>query len=117
MEENNEACQSWHEESMKTRFGFVSNSSSSSFIMVGALIDLTDGQAEELEQTGLDVEFETDVPGGNNAYLVGKILAYAIEEETGGTINLKAALDKVEQLFNENGLDGEIQLFYGNVQC
>jgi hypothetical protein len=85
--------------------------------MIGVLIDLTDEQAEELEATELDVRIETDVPGGYDNHLVGMTIAHGIEDESGGIIDINGEMLKATILLNRYGVDGDIQLFYGNEQC
>jgi hypothetical protein len=59
---------------MKVRSGFVSNSSSSSFIAIGVKFDkLTDKQEKAIEKVGLDA---TWIEGSKGYYIVGEEFAH-----------------------------------------
>ena len=63
---------------MKIRTGFVSNSSSSSFLMYGTYVD-SDELREKAESAGLEFRYG----GETEQYVIGKSIADIGDEQTG----------------------------------
>lgn len=120
---------------MKVRSGFVSNSSSSSFVAVGFevpcddlewsdflkrnfKIDLGSGQYDDYweidseihERTGLHY-YPTDY--GIGCRMVGYQLAYAIDEGDTGAVEIDEAIEKVRLVREEWNFDVPIKIFWG----
>ena len=96
---------------MKIVSSFISNSSSSSFILVG--VELTGEEFEKNEeyiQNNLDVIYDDD---GDT--LVGIKIASSIEEDGNGSWDLALVdglKEKLSQISNK-----PIKIYYGNEQC
>jgi len=109
---------------MKIRNSFVSNSSSSSFVVVGARLS-----NKELEKLGWvtydkDNDFYDETPPGDidviyddggNTYIVGKALAEGDEYLS----NVDYSSDEIKDLFVEmkKRLKRDVKLLIGTMQC
>lgn len=96
---------------MKISAGFISNSSSSSFILVG--VELTgeehDKNEEYIEENDLDVVY------GDGEILVGSKVASAIEEDGNDSWDLSLVEALKEKLSKIS--DSSIKIYYGNEAC
>jgi hypothetical protein len=96
---------------MKIVSSFISNSSSSSFILVG--VELTGEEFEKNEeyiQNNLDVIYDDD---GDT--LVGRKIASSIEEDGNGSWDL-SFVDGLKGLLQQIS-NKPIKIYYGNEQC
>ena len=100
---------------MKIRSGFVSNSSSSSFVLYGVKIP----QNEISEETRLN---GVDCIENGKFYLIGKTLAHEIEgmEITEITPNEETLKETIKEILSSSGIDmsgKKFGLFVGNDYC
>lgn len=96
---------------MKISAGFISNSSSSSFILVG--VELTGEEYEKNE--GYIEENNLDVVYGDGEILVGSKVASAIEEDGNDSWDLSLVEALKEKLSKIS--DSSIKIYYGNEAC
>jgi hypothetical protein len=99
---------------MKIRNGFVSNSSSSSFVILGAVIAAKDYNEEIHEKNGIKNIYNDY----KDQYYVGKLLAYGDPEDS--TFNGNLSLDEINQYIDEisekiNVPKSEIFLKFGSI--
>ena len=115
---------------MKIRNGFISNSSSSSFVIIGATLTK---QLEtklikqlELSQTEIDEDGISEVLNGkigldvlhtedstSNCYSIGKLIADGLDDmgvESMSLAKLTAHIDKIKEILGE---DADVKLIYG----
>ena len=100
---------------MKIRSGFVSNSSSSSFVLYGVKIP----QNEIAEETRLN---GVDCIEDGRFYLIGKTLAHEIEDMkiTEITPNEETLKENIKEILSSYGVDmseKKFGLFVGNDYC
>ena len=100
---------------MKIRSGFVSNSSSSSFVLYGVKIP----QNEIAEETRLN---GVDCIEDGRFYLIGKTLAHEIEDMriTEITPDEETLKENIKEILSSNGVDmtdKKFGLFAGNDYC
>ena len=100
---------------MKIRSGFVSNSSSSSFVLYGVKIP----QNEIAEETRL---YGVDCIEDGRFYLIGKTLAHEIEDMriTEITPDEETLKENIKEILSSNGVDmtdKKFGLFVGNDYC
>lgn len=97
---------------MKTRKSFISNSSSSSFILVGIILtgEELEKHEEFIETNKLDIVYDCD-----DDILVGNHIASAIEEESGGMFDL-SEIDSLKSILNQISKN-PVKIYYGNEQC
>ena len=98
---------------MKTRNGFVSNSSSSSFIVLGVKTE-DDKKYEEAEK--LKIRVLTD----DSSYYIGEIIADFSSDEglENNSINIIQATQRVVEKIKQLGFDEkDIQLHVGTRSC
>lgn len=96
---------------MKISAGFISNSSSSSFILVG--VELTGEEYEKNE--GYIEENNLDVVYGDEGYLVGSKIASAIEEDGNDSWDLSLVESLKVKLASISS--SSIKIYYGNEAC
>jgi len=92
---------------MKIRSGFVSNSSSSSFLLIGVDINsITDEQRELLEKNGFDSVDNYEDPGaiGSEWYASD----YEINDIAVSTVN-----DTVAEIKSLLGEDADVRIYFG----
>lgn len=117
----------------KIRSGFVSNSSSSSFIIIGATLtkklqdklvkkfniskeDVVDDIASVLEEkTNLDVLFTSDTHDG--AYTIGKHLVSGDEYLKDGNMSAEEIIKNITNIKKIIGEDADVKLMYGTCPC
>ena len=90
---------------MKIRIGFVSNSSTSSFLIYGVCIDNVDIDEIEEAMDAMNVLFDTHNPYGENTY-IGISWEEVKDDETGA--QFKARVQKaVNTVLDKVGYEGE----------
>ena len=101
---------------MKIRNGFVSNSSSSSFVIIGIRLNDKKVDVEKVEALKLDYDYVE----GSNSFLVGKQLARWSDGECDVS---ETSFDKIQEeivklkpkLVELTGQEQPIKLFYGEI--
>lgn len=97
---------------MKIRKGFVSNSSSSSFIMIGIDSKLTDKKTPLESESGIKSLFISEY--GDVEEVTGFILADTDEYLNDGNLSFVDIIDKVEELTKKLDVEAkDIKLYYG----
>jgi len=129
---------------IKRRSGFVSNSSSSSFILVGFELpenfdarefvkntyELTKSELEDISDedegmyyvdTILDKYSDMRIMRDTDASkfdIVGFKIASGIEESNGGSVGISDMIKSAEKIKNKlNVGNGDVKIFYGNEAC
>jgi len=107
---------------MKTRLGFVSNSSTASFVLVGFVADelveqFGDEIYERLEDLNVDYLYglEGGAPRGTEL-VIGEYLLYISSDDYAAetdSIDWHSIRNKVEELRNELGLSTPIRIYSG----
>lgn len=97
---------------MKTRLQFVSNSSSSSFILIGveSSSEEYESNREFIRKNKLDLVYETD-----EDMLLGYKIARTIEEDEGGCLDL-SELDSMKNILNQIS-NKPVKIYYGTELC
>lgn len=99
---------------MKTRHGFVSNSSSSSFVTLGVAKQLTWEEREELEKRFCVHSF--DSPDGN--CLVGERLAEGETYMSDNDFTIQELNEKAIKLAEQLGVDVfDVRIYMGTYPC
>ena len=97
---------------MKIRNGFVSNSSSSSFIMIGVDSKLTEKQTPMTSESGIESLFISEY--GDVEEVTGFILVDSDEYLESDNLSFVEIVDKVEELSKKlNVKVQDIKLYYG----
>lgn len=118
---------------MKTRAGFVSNSSSSSFVAVGFELGLHGEELRDFLNRNFDMGIEEgqivegyeinevleERVGFNYIYnydfaIVGRRLAYAIEDNVEGNVDIEEVMMQVRSIRDDWNLDVPIKIYWGN---
>ena len=101
---------------MKIRNGFVSNSSSSSFIMIGVDSKLTIRDTPLSSESGIESLFISEY--GDVEEVTGFILSDTDEELKDGKLSFTEIIDKVEELTKKLNVEAkDIKLYYGTRPC
>lgn len=129
---------------MKKRFQLVSNSSSSSFILVGFELteqfdvkqfvkenyELTESELEDISDeddyryysdeifekySDMEIMRETDA---SKFDIVGFKIASGIEESNGGSVGISDMIKSAEDIKSKLNMEtGDVKIFYGNESC
>lgn len=103
---------------MKCRFGFVSNSSSSSFVAVGfkLLYDVSQDERDMFEEAGLDVlnGYEDGVKDGES--VVCEMIASGDEYMESNEISF-SSFERVKKMMEEKYKGREMKIFTGTRMC
>ena len=116
---------------MKSRFGFISNSSSCSFVCIGykmeyntenilKLAEAITGIKPENEEEANDTVYDSPVASvdSEDAIYVGFTIEIHDDEEMGETnIDIETILEKTNELKNKLGITDKIKLFTGVRAC
>jgi hypothetical protein len=104
---------------MKTRNGFVSNSSTASFVIVGIPVDVPDFE-NDIDGT-LEDEFynTTSFIGEPDGIVRGEFLAKESNYQLPcGALTWQEIQELFEKVARENNVDkGDVKLYFGTMQC
>lgn len=102
---------------MKVRNGFVSNSSTSSFILIGFKYQCkNEEESDKLYRTSLDSLGQEDYPLLENEILLGKMYSWSSDEEVPSTeVDFPATVKEIQNLCEKNGIayPREFKIFMG----
>lgn len=111
---------------MKIRSGFISNSSSSSFIMVGIEVStqfmkskFTEEQIEEFYDGIEDLSFHYNNYSDGGGYLIGKVLADADDFLPDGVIDFNCMDGVYEKILKyiPDIKKEDVKIYYGTRSC